>query len=258
MAPTESKTGNDDDSQQSSAPNMYTINGIQVPASFFVQSNDATYIRFGGLLYLANEMGTFRCKTRCIASSETGVIFECEGYLIPNDSYLAKHGFTQTNNFLSLLNEPVIAHGEASSANVSSSRTSKFKYVMAETRSIVRTLRVLTGCSYTALDELDQSSSAQGEPARAQKGNAEFPAPNGQSAFEMLGSEADSSSFDRSAALSVLQSFKISNKGAKEIIVSYLNKKSALVLNNLTDADVKELYGICKKYVAEVKPNESA
>lgn len=244
MAQTKSKQDKDTESQK-----VCTVNGIEVPQSLFMERGGSMLIRFGGLLYLANEMGTFRCETRDVSKDDSGeIIFECKGYIIPNERYLISRGFTLDYPLLQMFTQPVVMHGTASRENLTNKMIIPFRYVMAETRSIVRCLRILTGCSFTAVDELDGDNSADVESTLKQLKDSG--AVVGRTAMDMLNDTGKKLS--REQYMTTLSDLRKNNAGAKEIINSYLDSKNAVVVNNLKFAELQELYELCKGFIKDV------
>lgn len=136
----------------------------EIPDSFIVWLGEGDrsqpLIKLGGLMYLANLMGKPILQTKNISKTDGERIYECVGYLIPNNDTLSNLGINPENlndpRLSLLLGQPTIAHGTTNGDNL---KGNMFKYaeVMAETRAIVRCLRLLTGCSYTAVEEMDKA-----------------------------------------------------------------------------------------------------
>lgn len=220
-----------------------------IPEEFVVESTmggvKQYFPKYGGLLYLANTMGRPILKTRIIDSKTPGEICaECEAYLIPNEETLGKLGITNASSpFIDMFKIPVIAHGTVNEKNT---RPNMFPHatVLAETRSMVRALRVLTGCSYTSFEEMSESSMT-GDPLT--------PNFSVSSAADMLNNEKKDNLFNRTefnreeyikelAVVAQTQPFKA--------ILDKVNKEYKVAgFTGLSDEGIKRAYALCaEKY----------
>lgn len=220
-----------------------------IPEEFVVESTlggvKQYFPKYGGLLYLANTMGRPVLKTRIIDSKTPGEICaECEAYLIPNEETLKKLGISNISSpFIDMFKIPVIAHGTVNEKNT---RPNMFPHatVLAETRSMVRALRVLTGCSYTAFEEMSESS-ITGDPLSSNYSVS--------SAADMLKDEKKDNLFNRTefnreeyikelAVVAQTQPFKA--------ILDKVNKEYKVAgFTGLSDDGIKRAYALCaEKY----------
>ena len=220
-----------------------------IPEEFVVESTlggvKQYFPKYGGLLYLANTMGRPVLKTRIIDSKTPGEICaECEAYLIPNEETLKKLGISNLSSpFIDMFKIPVIAHGTVNEKNT---RPNMFPHatVLAETRSMVRALRVLTGCSYTAFEEMSESS-ITGDPL-----SSNFSV---SSAADMFKDEKKDNLFNRTefnreeyikelAVVAQTQPFKA--------ILDKVNKEYKVAgFTGLSDEGIKRAYALCaEKY----------
>lgn len=220
-----------------------------IPEEFVVESTlggvKQYFPKYGGLLYLANTMGRPVLKTRIIDSKTPGEICaECEAYLIPNEETLKKLGISNLSSpFIDMFKIPVIAHGTVNEKNT---RPNMFPHatVLAETRSMVRALRVLTGCSYTSFEEMSESS-ITGDPLSSNYSVS--------SAADMFKSEKKDNLFNRTefnreeyikelAVVAQTQPFKA--------ILDKVNKEYKVAgFTGLSDDGIKRAYALCaEKY----------
>lgn len=218
-----------------------------IPPEFVVESHGQPLIRFGGYMALLDKMGMYRIQTACVKSTPEETVYECKAWLIPFDAYLSTVGITKENPCLSLLLEPVIMHGTASVKNLAPNML-KFRETMAETRSIVRALRMLSGCSYTAVDELDRSDLEK-------IGNVPGMDISVQTLEEMVAASKETAASmpalpsSRKESITYLKEAKRDNKGVTEVINSHLDCNNAALLENLSDASLQELYGKVYKLI---------
>ena len=114
---------------------------INVPDEFILSRGNQKFIRFGGLLHVAHQMGNVSIKTEWVNKDSWDkenpfLVFKAEVCITDKDVMNVSTGY-----------------GDASTKN-----TGKMIWPhllrMAETRAIVRALRFATGISMTALEEL--------------------------------------------------------------------------------------------------------
>ena len=216
-----------------------------IPEEFVVESTmggvKQYFPKYGGLLYLANTMGRPVLKTRIIDSKTQGEICaECEAYLIPNKKTLDDLGVTDDSPFVDMFKIPVIAHGTVNEKNT---RPNMFPHatVLAETRSMVRALRVLTGCSYTSFEEM-QESTITGDSA-----DPKFTVASAADMYkiEKKGSSAFSKTeFNREEYIKELALFK-STQPFKAIIDKVNKEYKVAAFTGLPDDGVKRAYELC-------------
>ena len=94
-------------------------------------------------MYLANTMGKPIITTKNISQKADEVVFECSGYLIPNKETLDKMGMDVSSPLIDMWKMPTVTHGTANAQNLNKNMM-PHATVMAETRAIVRCLRILT------------------------------------------------------------------------------------------------------------------
>lgn len=207
-----------------------------IPEEFVVEktSNGTTayFPKLGGLMYLANTMGKPILATEDISKKPDEVVFECRGYLIPSKELLDKMGMENDSPLIDMWEMPTITHGTANAKNLSAHML-PHATVMAETRAIVRCLRILTGCSYTSYEEMQESDFngnkvAEFKPATASEILAQE---NGEMSREQI-----------IKSISML----MSKQPYKGVIDLYCKEKKVALFTGLTDADLKELYSKCK------------
>jgi hypothetical protein len=112
-------------------------------------------VRFAGLQYLMDRIGVYKVQTTCIYSKEKEVLYEAKVWVVPSEQYLAEKGVNIDSPFMPVLLEPTVMHATVNSDNTSANML-KFRDCLAETRAIARAFRIVTGCPYTGLDEIDK------------------------------------------------------------------------------------------------------
>lgn len=218
--------------------------GIEIPSEHLIERDGTTFIRFGGLLYLVNEMGVYRCETRDVSVDPSNeIVYECKGWLIPNDRYIEVMGIDKTSPLMEMFKQPVITHGTTNPQNLRPNMA-PHKTVMAETRAIVRNLRILTGCSLCGEDELD---SYQFIPEKVIK-NSKNSCATLSSAVDML---EQTEPRNRGEYIVAIDSMGNDNAGVKGYIKSFLDAHNANILQNLSDPLLKELYTKSLELIAE-------
>lgn len=219
--------------------------GIEIPQEHIVERGDVSFIRFGGLLFLVNEMGVYRCETKDVSINPAEeIVYECKGYLIPNTKYLNVMGIDEKSPLLDMFRQPVITHGTTNPQNLKSNMV-PFKTVMAETRAIVRNLRIITGCSLCGEDELDTYQFVPEKFIDTAK-NAGICM---TSAVDLLGAQSEPK--DRKQYIVAIQALENKNDGVKAYIKSFLDSHDANMLVNLSDPLLKELYNKALELIAE-------
>lgn len=222
-----------------------------IPPEYIVRipqgDKTAEFIRLGGLLYLAGQIGVFRCQTKDVSLPETEtnheIIYECTGWIIPSDRYLEEIGISKDSSLMHMFEIPVVMHGIANPDNLKA-RMVPFRTVMAETRAISRCLRILTGCPMTAVEELgDYNFNAEEVIKTARSAGVDL-----VSAADVLTAE-QSEPKTREEFITAIQSFKV--PGVKDIIKNFLNDHDALILENLSDSLLRELYNGIVQFAAE-------
>lgn len=204
---------------------------IDIPKEYLIpQSSGMPLIRFGGLMYLASLMGVFKCQTKDIsAPNDDEIIFECKGWIIPSASYLESKGISESSPLMAMFSEPVITHGTTNPINLKEVMQ-KYNYVMAETRSIVRCLRILTECPYAAEDEVDFVKES----------------------FKDSTSTTNSSKQESSNRATMIKYLsELVQPGLKSYIASFLKDNKANILQNLTDEQLNELMNGCTDLLNE-------
>ena len=215
-----------------------------IPEEFVVEksSNGTTsyFPKFGGLMYLANTMGKPIITTKNISQKADEVVFECSGYLIPNKETLDKMGMDVSSPLIDMWKMPTVTHGTANAQNLNKNMM-PHATVMAETRAIVRCLRILTGCSYTSYEEM-QEADFNGNHV----GNtvSEF---KPMSATELLAQESDQMSREE-LIKSIAQFMTI--QPYKGIIDLFCKEKKIGMFTGLNDDDLKALH---KKVMEKMK-----
>lgn len=216
-----------------------------IPPEYVLDIQGAKFIRLSGLLYLASQQGVFKCETKDVSVPDTDEItYECKGYLIPSDSYLASKGFSLDNPLIDMFRQPTITHGTTNPENLKAKMV-PFRSVMAETRAIARCLRIITECPYCSLEELgNYNFSAEEAIATAKSAGIEL-----KSASDML-NEPQHEPKTRAQFIECIGKLK-SKKGVSDVIKAYLGQNNALVVENLNDAKLRELYNSIIQFLAE-------
>ena len=195
---------------------------------------------------MVNEMGVYRCETRDVSTSPDEIVYECKGWLIPNDKYLEIMGIDKNSPLMEMFKQPVITHGTTNPQNLRPNMT-PHRTVMAETRAIVRNLRVLTGCSLCGEDELDSYQFIPEKVLKAKDGGAvtlEL-----KTATDML--EATYEPKDRREYCEAIKTLASENSGVEMYVKSFMDAHNANLLVNLSDPLLKELYNKSLELMAE-------
>ena len=216
----------------------------EIPKEHLITRGDTEFVRFGGLLWLAQQEGVYRCETRDVSASPDEIVYECKGWLIPNNKYLEVMGIDKDSPLLDMFRQPVVTHGTTNPDNLKANMV-PFRTVMAETRAIVRNLRILTGCSLCGEDELDSYQFIPENVINTAK-NAGISL---VSAKDMMGASVEPK--DRKEYIIAIQTIESKNAGAKEYIKSFLDAHNANMLVNLSDPLLKELYNKTLELISE-------
>lgn len=216
----------------------------EIPKEHLVSKGDVEFVKFGGLLWLAQQEGVYRCETKDVSTSPDEIVYECRGWLIPNKNYLEIMGIDENSPLIEMFKQPVVTHGTTNQQNLKANMV-PFRTVMAETRAIVRNLRILTGCSLCGEDELDTYQFAPEKVIESAK-NAGI---NMSSAVDLLNAQPEPKS--RKEYIIAIQTMEGKNAGVKAYIDSFLNAHNANMLVNLSDPLLKELYTKSLELIAE-------
>ena len=198
-------------------------------------------IRFGGLQYLMDLKGEYRVQTQTTRATSEEIRYEAKVFVIPSDAYLAEKGISKDNPCLSLLLEPVIMHAIASKENTSPMMY-KFLDSLGETRAIARAFRIASGCPYTAVDELDRRDLVQ---------KAEETGISVESLEDMINKEQMATiakktvpvgAMTRNDMIIHIKNAMKRHKGVNECVKKYLDDRNAMIVENLSDADIKDLH----------------
>lgn len=217
----------------------------EIPKEHLISRGDAEFVRFGGLLWLAQQEGVYRCETVDVSTNPAEeIVYECRGWLIPNNRYLEVMGIDKDSPLIDMFRQPVITHGTTNQNNLKPNMF-PFRTVMAETRAIVRNLRILTGCSLCGEDELDSYQFIPEKVIESAK-NAGI---SMTSAVDML--DAQQEPKDRKQYIIAIQALEAKNAGVKSYIESFLDTHNANMLINLSDPLLKELYTKSLELIAE-------
>ena len=215
-----------------------------IPPEYLYTKGDNTLVKLGGLLYLASKMGTFRCVTRNVSTSDDEIVYESEGYIIPSMEYLASKGISTDYPLIDMYRMPVIAHGTTNARNLASNMV-QFRVVMAETRAIARCLRVLTECPLCSVEEMNGYTFSEDDILdMAKTTNVCI-----QSAQDVMKSSRVEPK-TRIELINAIQSM-YNREGVKEYASSYFKSHNANVILNLSDALLKDLYNNIIQMVAE-------
>jgi len=209
-----------------------------------ISMGDTEFVRLGGLLWLAQQQGVYRCETKDVSTTSEEIVYECKGWLIPSEKYLEIMGIDKNSPLLDMFKQPVVTHGTTNPDNLKSNMF-KFRTVMAETRAIVRNLRILTGCSLCGEDELD---SYQFVPEKV-IASAKDAGICMTSAVDMLDAQAEPK--DRKEYIVAIQTMMKKNEGVEVYVNAYLDAHNANMLINLSDPLLKEVYNKSLELIAE-------
>lgn len=216
----------------------------EIPSEYLVSKEGTEFVKFGGLLWLAQQQGVYKCKTRDISTSPDEIVFECEGYLIPNRKYLEEMNIDPDSPLMSMFSIPVITHGTTNASNTSS-LMGKFRYVLAETRAIVRNLRIVTGCSLCGEDELDTFNAVEAVKTLKKNGVTI------SSAKSLLDNAKKTEPANRAEFITSINSLVSDSKAVAEYCKKFLNDHDANLLVNLSEDLLRELYNNCVQLLME-------
>lgn len=216
-----------------------------IPPEYVLDLNGSTFIRLGGLLYLIAQQGVFKCVTKDVSLPDSDeIIYQCEGYLIPSDDYLAQKGISKDSPLIEMFKIPTVTHGTSNPDNLKS-RMVPFRTVMAETRAVARCLRILTECPLCSVEELgNYEFSAEQAIASAKSAGIQL-----KSAQEML-NEPQSEPKTRPQFIEAINQLK-KKAGVPDIVKGYLTEHSAMIPQNLSDDKLHELYNTIIQFLAE-------
>lgn len=213
--------------------NSYSLTRMDsVPIQYIVETKEGKFIRYAGLQYLADLMGSFKSRTNIYMLNSTICVVECEGYIVPNKDYLIQMGYVDSkgnpdwnNPCVSALMTPSKFYGSGSVENLKEYML-KYKIEMAETRSVVRCLRSLTGCPLTSLEELSMEEGLKVHSGTEMAKNAK------ERVLPTTG--------DRQGTINYINDSRSIN-GVTGIINEFLDSRDAVILENLSDDDLKTL-----------------
>ena len=218
----------------------------EIPKEHLIVRDGVEFVRLGGLQWLAQQQGVYRCETRDVSTSPDEIVYECKGWLIPNDKYLEVMGIDKNSPLMEMFKQPVITHGTTNPQNLRPNMA-PHRTVMAETRAIVRNLRILTGCSLCGEDELDSYQFIPEKVLKASNGGTSTPELT--SATDMLDLQVEPK--NRKEYIIAIQTLESKNAGVKAYVDSFLNAHNANMLLNLSDPLLKELYTKALELMAE-------
>lgn len=210
------------------------------------------FIRFGGLLYLADQIGMYRVQTSCIGWKPNEIRYEAKVVMCPSDEYLQYKGISKDNPCVSLLLEPTIMHATATHENTSA-MMHKFLEALAETRAVARALRLVTGCPFTAVDELDKRDlkrmaeeadiSVESLEDMIEKEQMQTIATQGKTTDPFFGKPAVPANVTgRPNLIKAIKDGMRTNKGANEFVKTYLDNHNAMIIENLSDDALGEVW----------------
>ena len=197
-------------------------------------------IRFGGLQYLMDLKGEYRVQTQTTRATSDEIRYEAKVFVIPSDAYLAEKGISKDNPCLSLLLEPVIMHAVASKDNTSA-MLHKFLDSLGETRAIARAFRIASGCPYTAVDELDRNDLKK-MAAESDISVESLEDMINKEQLETIKKTVPVGAMTRSDMIIHIKNAMKRNKGVNELVKSFLDDHNAMIVENLSDADIKDLH----------------
>ena len=216
----------------------------EIPNEHLITLQGVDFVRLSGLLWLAQQEGVYRCETKDVSTSPDEIVYECKGWLIPNNKYFEVMGIDKDSPLIDMFKQPVVTHGTTNPDNLKPNMA-KFRTVMAETRAIVRNLRIVTGCALCGEDELDSYQFDSEKVIQSAK-NAGI---SMTSAVDLLDAQAEPK--NRKEYIVALQTMEQKNAGVKAYIESYLDNHNANMLVNLSDPLLKELYTKCLELMSE-------
>lgn len=217
----------------------------EVPPEYLIElGKGQKAIRMAGLQFMCEQLGVLKAETKQVQSVPGEICFECRAWIAYYDHVLEGMGFSKDSPMMEILQKPVVMHGTTNSENLKDNMV-RFAYVMAETRSLVRAMRILTGCPYVASDELDSVKFNPDEAIETAKNlGIEF-----RSASDLMKMKSKEPT-TRPELLEVIKGLQ-TKKGVKEYTSAYLNEHNANVLLNLQDPQLKELYNDLIQFLAE-------
>ena len=216
----------------------------EIPKEHLINRDGTEFVRFGGLLWLAQQQGVYRCETRDVSiDPQNEIIYECKGWLIPNENYFKVMGIDPNSPLADMFRQPVITHGTTNPQNLRANMA-PHRTVMAETRAIVRNLRILTGCSLCGEDELDTFQFVPEKVIEMQKMAGGI-----VSANDMLDAPAEPKT--RAEFIKAIEYMGSKSAGVKSFIQSTLDQYDANILQNFSDPMLKQLYDGCLEMMAE-------
>lgn len=197
-------------------------------------------IRFGGLQYLMDLKGEYRVQTQTTRATSDEIRYEAKVFVIPSDAYLAEKGISKDNPCLSLLLEPVIMHAVASKDNTSS-MMHKFLDSLGETRAIARAFRIASGCPYTAVDELDRNDLKK-MAAESDISVESLEDMINKEQLETIKKTVPVGAMSRNDMIIHIKNAMKRHKGVNEFVKKYLDDRNAMIVENLSDTDIKDLH----------------
>lgn len=197
-------------------------------------------IRFGGLQYLMDLKGEYRVQTQTTRSTSEEIRYEAKVFVIPSDAYLAEKGISKDNPCLSLLLEPVIMHAVASKDNTSA-MMHKFLDSLGETRAVARAFRIASGCPYTAVDELDRNDLKK-MAAESDISVESLEDMINKEQLETIKKTVPVGAMSRNDMIIHIKNAMKRHKGVNEFVKKYLDDHNAMIVENLSDADIKDLH----------------
>ena len=197
---------------------------VTVPGKFFVMMKQQMFIRLGGLFYAVSQLGTYSLKTELVHDEPDNIVMKGTGKFYPNAKVKEWFGIPNDHAFSF---EPITAYGTATKFN---NNVKQYPYEMADTRATARVLRKITGCAFTAVEEMG--------PDEKEVKKEAVQVPPG-----VLKKASDLSVSKRDKYLMAVE--KLMKKDPETIeprVKAYLESKDLNVIANCDETQAEELY----------------
>lgn len=198
---------------------------VTVPGKFFVMMKQQMFIRLGGLFYAVSQLGTYSLKTELVHDEPDNIVMKGTGKFYPNAKVKEWFGIPNDHAFSF---EPITAYGTATKFN---NNVKQYPYEMADTRATARVLRKITGCAFTAVEEMGPDEKEVKKESAPQVPPGEF-----RKASDLTMSKRDK-------YLMAIE--KLMKKDPDTIgprVKAYLESKGLNVVANCDEAQAEELY----------------
>ena len=131
-------------------------------------------------------------------------------------------------------------HAVASKDNTSA-MMHKFLDSLGETRAVARAFRIASGCPYTAVDELDRNDLKK-MAAESDISVESLEDMINKEQLETIKKTVPVGAMTRSDMIIHIKNSMKRNKGVNELVKTFLDDHNAMIVENLSDADIKDLH----------------